>query len=163
MVTIEDSNTVGNRYEMVEGMQFDRGYVSQYMVTNQEKMESILEDPYILVTDRKISAIGDLLPLLERVIQSGKKELLIVAEEVDGEALATIVVNKIRGIFQRSRRKGAGFRRSEREILQDIAIVTGANFVSEDLGKKDGRSGVERSQGTPIAWWQERQDRHRGR
>ena len=109
VVTIEDSNTVGNRYEMVEGMQFDRGYVSQYMVTNQEKMESILEDPYILVTDRKISAIGDLLPLLEKVIQSGKKELLIVAEEVDGEALATIVVNKIRGIFSVLVVKAPGF------------------------------------------------------
>ena len=143
VVTIEDSNTVGNRYEMVEGMQFDRGYVSQYMVTNQEKMESILEDPYILVTDRKISAIGDLLPLLEKVIQSGKKELLIVAEEVDGEALATIVVNKIRGIFSVLVVKAPGFGDRKKEMLQDIAIVTGANFVSEDLGKK--MEGVELS------------------
>lgn len=136
VVTIEDSNTIGNSYDMVEGMQFDRGYVSQYMVTNQEKMEAVLEDPYILVTDKKISAIGDLLPLLEKVIQSGKKELLIVAEDVDGEALATIVVNKIRGIFNVLTVKAPGFGDRKKEMLQDIAIVTGANFVSEDLGKK---------------------------
>jgi chaperonin GroEL len=143
VVTIEDSNTIGNSYEMVEGMQFDRGWSSQYMVTNQEKMESVLEDPYVLVTDRKISAIGDLLPLLEKVIQSGKKELLIVAEEVDGEALATIVVNKIRGIFNVLTVKAPGFGDRKKEMLQDIAIVTGANFVSEDLGKK--MDGVELS------------------
>jgi chaperonin GroEL len=136
VVTIEDSNTIGNSYEMVEGMQFDRGYVSQYMVTNQEKMEAVLEDPYILVTDRKISAIGDLLPVLEKVIQSGKKELLIIAEDVDGEALATIVVNKIRGIFNVLTVKAPGFGDRKKEMLQDIAIVTGAGFVSEDLGKK---------------------------
>jgi len=136
VVTIEDSNTIGNTYEMVEGMQFDRGYVSQYMVTNQEKMEAVLEDPYILVTDKKISAIGDLLPLLEKVVQSGKKELLIVAEDVDGEALATIVVNKIRGIFNILTVKAPGFGDRKKEMLQDIAVVTGANFISDDLGKK---------------------------
>lgn len=143
VVTIEDSNTVGNSHEMVEGMQFDRGYVSQYMVTNQERMEAVLEDPYILVTDRKISAIGDLLPLLEKVIQSGKKELLIVAEEVDSEALATIVVNKIRGIFSVLVVKAPGFGDRKKEMLQDIAVVTGASFISEDLGKK--MEGVELS------------------
>ena len=136
VVTIEDSNAIGNVYEMVEGMQFDRGYISQYMVTNQEKMEAVLEDPYILVTDKKISAIGDLLPLLEKVVQSGKKELLIVAEDVDGEALATIVVNKIRGIFNILTVKAPGFGDRKKEMLQDIAVVTGASFVSDDLGKK---------------------------
>jgi chaperonin GroEL len=136
VVTIEDSNTVGNSHEMVEGMQFDRGYVSQYMVTNQERMEAVLEDPYILVTDKKISAVSDLLPILEKVVQSGKKELLIVAEEVDGEALATIVVNKIRGIFNVLTVKAPGFGDRKKEMLQDIAIVTGASFISEDLGKK---------------------------
>ncbi len=143
VVTIEDSNTVGNSHEMVEGMQFDRGYVSQYMVTNQERMEAVLEDPYILVTDKKISAINDLLPILEKVVQSGKKELLIVAEEIDGEALATIVVNKIRGIFNVLTVKAPGFGDRKKEMLQDIAIVTGANFISEDLGKK--LDGVELS------------------
>jgi len=136
VVTIEDSNTVGNSHEMVEGMQFDRGYVSQYMVTNQERMESVLEDPYILVTDKKISAISDLLPILEKVVQSGKKELLIVAEEIDGEALATIVLNKIRGIFNVLVVKAPGFGDRKKEMLQDIAIVTGASLITEDLGKK---------------------------
>jgi chaperonin GroEL len=136
VITIEDSNTIGNSYELVEGMQFDRGYISQYMVTNQERMEAVLEDPYVLVTDKKISAIGDLLPLLEKVVQSGKKELLIVAEEVDGEALATIVVNKIRGIFNILTVKAPGFGDRKKEMLQDIAAVVGANLISEELGKK---------------------------
>lgn len=143
VVTIEDSNTIGNSHEMVEGMQFDRGYVSQYMVTNQERMEAVLDDPYILVTDKKISAIADLLPILEKVVQSGKKELLIVAEEIDGEALATIVVNKIRGIFNVLAVKAPGFGDRKKEMLQDIAVVTGANFISEDLGKK--MDGIELS------------------
>lgn len=136
VVTIEDSNTIGNSYEMVEGMQFDRGYISPYMITNQERMEAILEDPYILVTDKKISSIQDLLPILEKVIQSGKKDLVIVADEVDGEALATLVVNKLRGIFNVLAVKAPGFGDRRKEMLQDIAIVVGANFISEDLGKK---------------------------
>lgn len=136
VVTVEDSNTIGNSYEMVEGMQFDRGYVSPYMITNAEKMEAILEDPYILVTDRKISAIADILPLLEKIIQSGKKELVIIAEEVEGEALATLVVNKIRGVFNVLAVKAPGFGDRKKEMLQDIAVVTGAQFISEDLGKK---------------------------
>jgi chaperonin GroEL len=136
VVTIEDSNTIGNSYEMVEGMQFDRGYVSQYMITNQERMEAALEDPYILVTDKKISSIQELLPVLEKVVQSGKKELVIVAEEVEGEALATLVVNKLRGIFNVLAVKAPGFGDRRKEMLQDIAVVTGATFVSDDLGKK---------------------------
>ncbi|MDI6734572.1 MAG: chaperonin GroEL [Patescibacteria group bacterium] len=136
VVTIEDSNTIGNSYEMVEGMQFDRGFVSPYMITNQERMESVLEDPYILVTDKKISAINDLLPLLEKIVGSGKKELVIIADEVEGEALATLVVNKLRGVFNVLAVKAPGFGDRRKEMLQDIAIVTGAGFVSEDLGRK---------------------------
>ncbi|RJP43776.1 chaperonin GroEL [Candidatus Parcubacteria bacterium] len=136
VVTVEDSNTIGNSHEIVEGLEFDRGYVSPYMVTNQEKMEAVLEDPYILVTDEKISAINDLLPLLEKIVQSGKKELVIIADEVEGEALATLIVNKLRGIFSVLAVKAPGFGDRRKEMLEDIAIVTGAQFVSKDLGKK---------------------------
>ena len=136
VVSVEDSNTIGNSFEIVEGMQFDRGYVSQYMVTSQERMEAVLEDPYILVTDRKVSAINDLLPLLEKVIQSGKKELVIIGEDIEGEALATLIVNKLRGIFSVLAVKAPGFGDRRKEMLQDIAVVTGAQFISEDLGKK---------------------------
>jgi len=136
VVTIEDSNTIGNAYEMVEGMQFDRGYVSQYMVTNQDRMEAVLEDPYVLVTDKKIGAISELLPLLEKIVQSGKKELLIVAEEIEGEALATLVLNKLRGVFNVLAVKAPGFGDRKKEMMQDIAIVTGAEFIADDLGKK---------------------------
>ncbi len=136
VVTVDDSNTVGNSFEIVEGMQFDRGYVSQYMVTNQERMEAVLEDPYILVTDKKVSSIHDILPLLEKVVQSGKKELVIVAEDLDGEALTTLVLNKLRGVFSVLAVKAPGFGDRKKEMLQDIAVVTGAQFVSDDLGKK---------------------------
>lgn len=136
VVTIEDSNTVGNSYDMVEGMQFDRGYVSQYMVTNQERMEAALENPHILVTDKKISSIQELLPLLEKMIQAGKKELLIIADDIDGEALATLLVNKIRGIFTALAVKAPGFGDRKKELLQDVAIVVGAQLISDDLGKK---------------------------
>jgi chaperonin GroEL len=136
IVTVDDSNTVGSSYEIVEGMQFDRGYVSQYMVTNQEKMESVLEEPYVLVTDKKISSIQDILALLEKIVASGKKELLIVADDVDGEALTTLIVNKLRGIFNVLAVKAPGFGDRKKEMLQDIATVTGAAFISEDLGKK---------------------------
>ncbi len=136
VVTIEDSNTLGNSYEMVEGMQFDKGYVSQYMVTNQERMEAELEDPYILVTDKKISSIQELLPLLEKIVASGKKELVIMAEEIEGEALATLILNKIRGVFNVLAVKAPGFGDRKKEMLQDIAIVTGAQVISDDLGKK---------------------------
>ncbi len=136
VVTVEDSNTLSNSYEMVEGMQFDRGYVSQYMITNQEKMSAELEDPFVLVTDRKISSINELLPLLEKIVQSGKKELFIVAEEIEGEALATLVVNKLRGVFNVLAVKAPGFGDRKKDMLQDIAIVTGATLIAEDLGKK---------------------------
>jgi chaperonin GroEL len=136
IVTVDDSNTIGSSYEIVEGMQFDRGYVSQYMVTNQEKMESVLEEPYVLVTDKKISSIQDILGLLEKIVASGKKELLIIADDVDGEALTTLIVNKLRGIFNVLAVKAPGFGDRKKEMLQDIATVTGASFISEELGKK---------------------------
>lgn len=136
VVSVEDSNTIGNSYEMVEGMQFDRGYVSPYMITNQERMEAVLENPYILVTDKKISAINDILPLLEKVVASGKKELVIIADDIEGEALATLVVNKLRGLFNVLAVKAPGFGDRKKEMLQDIAVVSGAEFISEDLGKK---------------------------
>lgn len=136
VVTVDDSNTIGNSYEIVEGMQFDRGYVSPYMMTNPEKMEAVLEDPYILVTDKKISAISELLPLLEKIVQSGKKELVIIAEEVEGEALTTLILNKLRGVFSVLAVKAPGFGDRRKEMLEDIAVVVGAKFVSDDLGKK---------------------------
>ena len=136
VVTIEDSNTIGNSYEMVEGMQFDRGYISQYMVTNPDKMEAVLENPYVLIADQKITSIQDLLPLLEKIIASGKKELVIVAEDVEGEALTTLVVNKLRGIFNVLAVKAPGFGDRRKEMLQDIATITGAELIAEDLGRK---------------------------
>lgn len=136
VVTVEQSNAIGLSKEIVEGMQFDRGYVSPYMVTNPERMEAVLEDPYILITDKKISSINELLPLLEKLVQSGKKELVIIADDIEGEALATLVVNKIRGIFHTLAIKAPGFGDRKKEMLQDISIVTGADFISEELGRK---------------------------
>ncbi len=136
VVTVEESQTIGLSKELVEGLQFDRGYISPYMVTNSEKMETVLENPYILVTDQKISSINELLPLLEKLVKTGKKELVIIADDVDGEALATLVVNKIRGVFNVLAVKAPGFGDRRKELLQDIAVVTGADFISEDLGRK---------------------------
>jgi len=137
VVSIDDSNTISNSYEMVEGLQFDRGYISPYMVTNSERMEAILENPYILVTDKKVSSIQpELLPLLEKIIQSGKKELVIIADDVDGEALTTLVLNKLRGIFNVLAVKAPAFGDRKKEMLQDIAAVVGASYISDDLGKK---------------------------
>ncbi len=136
VITVEESKKFGLEKEIVKGLQFDRGYVSPYMVTNVERMESILEDPYILVTDKKISALNDILPAMEKVAQTGKKELVIIAEEVEGDALATLVVNKLRGMFNTLAVKAPGFGDRKKEMLQDIAIVTGAQLVSEELGLK---------------------------
>ncbi len=136
VVTVEQSQTLGLEKELVEGLQFDKGYISPYMITNHERMESILDDPYVLVTDQKISAINALLPLLEKIVQSGKKELIIIADDVEGEALATLVVNKLRGTFNVLAVKAPGFGDRRKEMLEDIAIVTGADFVAEDLGRK---------------------------
>ncbi len=136
VVTVEDYNGIGISHEMVEGMQFDRGYVSAYMVTNSEKMESALEDPYILITDKKISAINEILPILEKVVKTGKKEMVIIADDVDGEALTTLVVNKLRGIFSVLAVKAPGFGDRKKEMLADICAVTGAEFISDETGKK---------------------------
>ncbi len=136
VVTVEESQTFGVSHEVVEGMQFDRGYVSPYMITNPDRMEAIYEDPKILITDRKISAIADILPILEKLAQSGKKELVIVAEEVEGEALATLVVNKIRGTFHALAIKAPGYGDRRKEMLEDLAVVTGGTVISEELGLK---------------------------
>ncbi|MDO8183654.1 MAG: chaperonin GroEL [bacterium] len=134
VITIEDSNTVENSLEIVEGLSFDRGYISQYMVTNGEKMLAEYEDPYILLTDKKISAIKDILPLLEKMAGSGKKDLVIVAEEVDGEALTTLVLNKIRGVFNTLAIKAPGFGDRRQELLQDLAVVTGGTVITNEVG-----------------------------
>ena len=136
VVTVEDAQTVGLTSEIVEGLQFDRGYISPYMVTSTEKMEAVLENPYILIADQKISAIKDLLPLLEKLIQSGSKELLIICEDLDGEALATLVLNKIRGIFNTVAVKAPGFGDRQKDMLQDIAILTNGTVITSDLGMK---------------------------
>jgi len=135
VISVEESKSMGTSLEVVEGMQFDRGYLSPYMVTDTEKMEASLEDPYILITDKKISNIQDILPLLEKVAQSGKA-LLIIAEEVEGEALATLVVNKIRGTFDCVAVKAPGFGDRRKQMLEDIAILTGGRVITEDLGLK---------------------------
>jgi len=136
VITVEESKTLAFETEYVEGMQFDRGYLSPYFVTDTHRMESVLEEPYILITDKKISAIADILPTLEKVIGAGKKELLIVAEDVDGEALATLVVNKLRGIVSVLAVKAPGFGDRRKEMLRDVAVLTGGQVVSEELGKK---------------------------
>ena len=136
VVTVEDSNAIGIGHEMVEGMQFDRGYVSAYMVTNPDKMESVFDEPYILVTDKKISAINEIVPLLEKVIKTGKKDLVIIADDIEGEALATLVLNKLRGIFSVLAVKAPGFGDRKKEMLQDICVVTGAEFISDEMGRK---------------------------
>ncbi len=133
VITVEESKTMGTTLEVVEGMQFDRGYVSPYMVTDTEKMEAALDEPYILITDKKISNIQEILPLLEKIVQDGKK-LLIIAEDIEGEALATLVVNKLRGTFECVAVKAPGFGDRRKAMLQDIAIVTGGQVISEELG-----------------------------
>lgn len=135
VITVEESKGMGTSLSVVEGMQFDRGYISPYMVTDPDKMEAVMNEPYILVTDRKIGAIADLLPTLEKVVQAGK-ELLIIAEDVEGEALATLVVNKLRGTFRAVAVKAPGFGDRRKAMLEDIAILTGATVISEDLGRK---------------------------
>jgi chaperonin GroEL len=133
VITVEESKTMGTELTVVEGMQFDRGYLSAYMVTNTEKMEAVLDNPYILITDKKISNIQEILPILEQVVQSGRA-LVIIAEDVDGEALATLVVNKLRGTFNCVAVKAPGFGDRRKEMLRDIAILTGGEVVSEELG-----------------------------
>lgn len=136
VITVEESQALGLESDVVEGLQFDKGYVSAYMVTNSEKMEAELNNPHILITDKKISAIADILPLLEKLMQTGKKELVIIAEDVEAEALATLVVNKIRGTFHALAVKAPGFGDRRKELLQDIATVTGGTVISEEVGLK---------------------------
>lgn len=136
VVTVEASQTFGISSEIVEGMQFDRGYVSPYMITSVERMEAEYENPYILITDKKISSISEILPLLEKLAQAGKKELVILAEDIEGEALATLVVNKIRGAFNALAVKAPGYGDRRKEMLEDIAVVTGGKLISEELGMK---------------------------
>src|ERR1039458_4876491 len=135
VITVEESKGLETELELVEGMQFDKGYISAYMVTNTQRMEAVLEEPYILITDRKISAVAALLPILEKVVQSGKP-LLIIAEDVEGEALATIIVNKLRGTFSAVAVKAPGFGDRRKAMLQDIAILTDGTVVSEEIGLK---------------------------
>ncbi len=133
VITVEESKTAETYSEIVEGMQFDRGYISPYMVTDTDKMEAVLDDPYILITDKKIANIQEILPLLEQIVQSGKK-LLIIAEDIEGEALATLVVNKLRGTFTCIAVKAPGFGDRRKEMLRDIAVLTGGEVISEELG-----------------------------
>ncbi len=133
VITVEESRTMGTTLDVVEGMEFDRGYISPYMVTDTEKMEAVLDDPYILITDKKISSVQDLLPILEKIVQQGKK-LLIIAEDLEGEALATLVVNKLRGTLTCVAVKAPGFGDRRKAMLEDIAILTGGQVISEELG-----------------------------
>lgn len=136
VITVEESQVFGVEKEVVEGMQFDKGYVSPYMVTNSERMEAEYNDPYILITEKKISSIHDILPVLEKVAQTGKKELVVIAEDLEGEALATLVVNKLRGTFHCLAVKAPGFGDRRKEMLKDISILTGGKVISEELGLK---------------------------
>jgi chaperonin GroEL len=133
VITVEESKTAETYSEIVEGMQFDRGYITPYMVTDTEKMEAVIDDAYILITDRKISNVQDILPLLEQIVQSGKK-LVIIAEDVEGEALSTLIVNKLRGTFTCVAVKAPGFGDRRKEMLRDIAVLTGGEVISEELG-----------------------------
>ncbi len=142
VITVEDSQSIATEMEVVEGMQFDRGYTSAYFVTNPDRMEATLEEPFILVTDRKISAVNDLLPVLEKVVQQGRP-LLIVAEDVEGEALATLVVNKLRGTFTAVAVKAPGFGDRRKAMLEDMAILTGGTVISEELGLKLDQTRIE--------------------
>jgi len=136
VITVEESQTFGMSSEVVEGMQFDKGYISPYMITDTDKMQAEFEDPYILITDKKISSLSEILPILEEIGKQGKKDIVIIAEEVDGEALATLVINKIRGTFNALAIKAPGFGDRRKEMLSDIATVTGGKVITEDIGIK---------------------------
>ena len=142
VITVEESKTMETCLETVEGMQFDRGYISPYMATDPDKMEAVLNNPLVLITDRKITMIQDIMPVLEKVVQGGR-ELLIIAEDIEGEALATLVVNKLRGTFKAVAVKAPGFGDRRKAMLQDIAILTGATVISEEVGRKLGSASME--------------------
>src|SRR4051794_8438381 len=136
VVTVEESRGLQFEVEYVEGMQFDRGYISPYFVTNADRMTAELEEPYLLITESKISSVQDMLPMLERLVQTGKKEIVIIGEEVEGEALATLVVNKLRGILNVLAVKAPGYGDRRKEMLRDIAVLTGGTVISDELGRK---------------------------
>ena len=136
VVTVEESKTVGLEKELVEGMEFDQGYISPYMITNPDRMEAVIEDPYILITDKKISSLQEILPLLERMSSQGLKDLVIIAEEVEGEALATLILNKLKGTFRSLAVKAPGYGERRKEMLKDIAVLTGGQVISEEVGLK---------------------------
>jgi chaperonin GroEL len=136
VITVEESRGINFEVEYVEGMQIDKGYISAYFVTNTEKMEAALENPYILITDKKISAVQDILPIVEKIVQQGRREVVIIAEDVDGEALATLVVNKLRGILNVLAVKAPGFGDRRKEMLRDIAVLTGGQVISEEMGRR---------------------------
>lgn len=142
VITVEDSKTMGTSLKVVEGMQFDRGHLSPYMVSDADKMECVMNDPYILITDKKIPVIQDIIQLLEKVVQAGK-ELLIIAEDVEGEALATLVVNRLRGTFKCAAVKAPGFGDRRKAMLEDIAVLTGGQVISEDMGRKLDSASIE--------------------
>ena len=143
VITVEEGKGLGYETEYTEGMQMDRGYISPYFVTNSERMESELEDPYILITDKKISSIQEILPVLEKVLQGGSKNFVIIAEDVDGEALATLVVNKLRGMINALAIKAPGFGDRRKAMLQDLAILTGGTVISEEIGRKLDSATIE--------------------
>ncbi len=136
VITVEESRGINFETEYVEGMQIDKGYISPYFATNTEKMEASIENPYILITDKKISAVQDILPVVEKMVQQGKREIVIIAEDVDGEALATLVVNKLRGILNVLAVKAPGFGDRRKEMLRDIAVLTGGTVISEEMGRR---------------------------
>lgn len=136
VITVEEGQSFGIEKDVVKGMRIDKGYTSPYMITNQDRMEAEYADPFILVTDKKISSIQDILPILEKVLKTGKKDIVIIADDVDGEAQTTLVLNKLRGVFNTLAVKAPGFGDRRKEMLQDIAIITGASFISEELGRK---------------------------
>ena len=162
VITVEESRGLKFETEYTEGMQFDRGYVSPYFITNPERMEAVLDDPYILITDKKISAIADILPVLEKILQVSKN-LLILAEDVDGEALATLVVNKLRGTINVLAVKAPGFGDRRKAMLEDIAILTGGKVITEEIGRKlDTAHGRRPRAGPPRGVQQGRHHHHRG-
>jgi len=136
VITVEESHTFGMEIETVKGMRFDKGYISAYMVTNSERMEAEYEEPYILITDKKVSSVEDILPILEKILATGRKELVVIAEDVDGQALTTLVLNKLRGTFNVLAVKAPGFGDRRKEMLQDIAVLTGGKVITEDIGLK---------------------------
>ena len=143
VITVEESKGLTDDIEYVDGMQIDRGYISPYFITNPDRMESVMEDPTVIITDKKISAVADMLPALEKLLQVGKKNVVIIAEDVDGEALATLVVNKLRGTLSVLAIKAPGFGDRRKAMLEDIAILTGGTVISEETGQKLDAATVE--------------------